>query len=569
MKKYILTVYVILGVLAFPSLVFASWWNPFSWFGDNQANQSLISTSDSVNAPLSWWNPFSLFKQEQPNKKQKQTISNFQKEDQTTNKTSEIEQLQKKINEPTRRQNPISNSNINTEIKTPQQKIPVTSTTDSSIIKQVNSLATQIRHLNNQISEPPSVDIKVNGSDGSRTFPQQTSYTISWTSKGIVSPGCNISGLNELNGKVASSGSYTVKPTTISIPVTITIKCSALVDNMVTSNAVSDSVTVKFMSLQSITKLSVSALNLPIFLHPYGEEVKIASFRFSGFSDLDGIYSITGLTFSTANSDAFRNIILKSTNMSNLSGEFVNGTATFNDMSLFFQNSDKGIKIVDVYAIFNNGYSGKNIQITLDSYRATAPDGTKIENNSRATANVQYIYKSVPTIITQPLSAAHLYPGTNTLSKITISASPAGSIGWKKISWTITKTADLTLSSDFHLYDSSNSEVDGVFTATVDLSGSATNGLLTFVAFNEQEISSSESYALKTNVGGMVASGNYISTSIQSPSTYSEPNSFSSNDKATFVWTDRSIINHSLFTKDWNNDFKVVSLPTEAQTIYY
>jgi hypothetical protein len=243
--------------------------------------------------------------------------------------------------------------------------------------------------------------------------------------------------------------------------------------------------------------------------------------------------------------------------------------ATFNNMSLFFQNSDKGIKIVDVYAIFNNGYSGKNIQIILDSYRATAPDGTKIENNSRAIANVQYIYKSVPAIITQPLSTAHLYPGTNTLSKITISASPAGSIGWKKNSWMITKTADLTLSSDFHLYDSSNSEVDGVFTATVDLSGSATNGLLTFVASNEQEISSSESYTLKTNVGGIVASGNYISTSIQSPSTYSEPNSFSSNDKATFVWTDRSAINHSLFTKDWNNDFKVISLPTEAQTIYY
>jgi hypothetical protein len=333
MKKYILTVYVVLGVLAFPSLVFASWWNPFSWFGDNQADQSLISASDSVNTPLSWWNPFPLFRQEQPNTEQKQTTSNSQKEVQTTGKTSEIEQPQKEIKEPTRRQNPIPNSSINsTEIKVPQQKTAATPTTDNSIIKQVNALATQIRHLNNQLSEPPSVDIKVNGSDGSRTFPQQTSYTISWTSKGVVSPGCNISGLNELNGNVASSGSYTVKPTPISIPVTITIKCSALVDNAVMSNAVSDSVTVKFMSLQSITKLSVSTLNLPIFLHPYGEEVKIASFRFSGFSDIDGIYSITSLTFSTVNSDAFRNIILKSTDMSNISGEFVNGRASISPL---------------------------------------------------------------------------------------------------------------------------------------------------------------------------------------------------------------------------------------------
>ena len=91
----------------------------------------------------------------------------------------------------------------------------------------------------NPTPTPPSassamVDIKVFGSDGPVTIPQGTSALFSWSSKGVIDCGIDPWG----NGGTA--GSRSVGPFTTPTTVTISIQCSALINNTVVSHAVSD-----------------------------------------------------------------------------------------------------------------------------------------------------------------------------------------------------------------------------------------------------------------------------------------------------------------------------------------
>jgi len=93
----------------------------------------------------------------------------------------------------------------------------------------------------------PMVDIKVNGSDGPITIPQGISTTISWTSQGVVEPGCGITGSPSWSGNSGTSGSKNSGSLTAST--TITIQCYALLGNTVVRNAVSDSVTINVVPI--------------------------------------------------------------------------------------------------------------------------------------------------------------------------------------------------------------------------------------------------------------------------------------------------------------------------------
>ncbi len=94
------------------------------------------------------------------------------------------------------------------------------------------------------LASTPLVDIKANGSDGPITVPQGTPVTISWTSRGVVLPGCVITG-GGITGSVGTSTSGNKIAGPFSVPaVMINIQCSALVGNTVVANAVADSVTI-------------------------------------------------------------------------------------------------------------------------------------------------------------------------------------------------------------------------------------------------------------------------------------------------------------------------------------
>jgi hypothetical protein len=201
-----------------------------------------------------------------------------------------------------------------------------------------------------------------------------------------------------------------------------------------------------------------------------------------------------------------------------------------------------------------------------------------------------YVYKSVPTVTLVTLPSTRLVAGTNTIAKFSIAADSAGPIGWKKMLFTVTKTAatDLGGTSTIKLYDSAGTEIAGTFATTSGSVAAGSNGMfaaagtggtLTFVAENEQQIAagSSETYSLKDSVSGTNAtiSGTYVSTSIPSnttswtgPRIYSTvAGTFGLSTTPSFVWTDRSANSHAEDTADWNNDYKVVTIPSDTQTL--
>jgi hypothetical protein len=73
---------------------------------------------------------------------------------------------------------------------------------------------------------------------------------------------------------------------------------------------------------------------------------------------------------------------------------------------------------------------------------------------------------------------------------------------------------------------------------------------------------------LKALIGGTIASGASVGTSIASPSTFLAPAAVGGPAAAgSFVWSDQSVLGHSEQTLDWNNDYLVKNLPTDSQTL--
>ena len=162
--------------------------------------------------------------------------------------------------------------------------------------------------------------------------------------------------------------------------------------------------------------------------------------------------------------------------------------------------------------------------------------------------------------------------------------------------FTIAKNgATITGTTTLSVVDHTGTTIPGAFatttvvaiaTETTDIFAGASTGKLVFVADNEQQVTTSETYSLKANIGGTLTSGKYISVSIANPTTgttATAANGYSTiagsvfgttnyttnpiTTGASFVWTDRSANSHSESTSDWLNDFKVMNLPLDTQTM--
>jgi hypothetical protein len=341
---------------------------------------------------------------------------------------------------------------------------------------------------------------------------------------------------------------------------------------------------------------------------------KVASFRFTALNDTFTITDI-GFTIEAAQTmggavsqdavaaGAIRNFVVKSSGMTDKLVFLSSATtATSTGMSLSVPANNSNGRVVDVFLKLNDvaagaATSGANVKVTLASYKALTSTGTVYNGGNESDAgNAMYVYKSVPTVTLVTLPSTRLVAGTNTIAKFSIAADSAGPIGWKKMLFTVTKTAatDLGGTSTIKLYDSAGTEIAGTFATTTVVAthpiitttngnglfaAAGTGGTLTFVADTEQQIAagSSETYSLKDSVSGTNAtiSGTYVSTSIPSnttswtgPRIYSTvASTFGLSTTPSFVWTDRSANSHSESTADWNNDYKVVTIPSDTQTL--
>jgi hypothetical protein len=225
------------------------------------------------------------------------------------------------------------------------------------------------------------------------------------------------------------------------------------------------------------------------------------------------------------------------------------------------------------------GNTGATITTAITAFTAvnTSTGVSAAGTVSSANGNAMYVYAATPTITNVALPTTNLTVGTNTVSKFSI-ASNGGTIGWKYLAFTITKSLGGTDSlASATLWDAdTNTQIAGTatFTGSIETDGDAAGGL-TFVATNEQQISGTKTYVLKMTVAATaMAAGDNITVSIAQPLTaYDAPDAYADvltdDATATFVWTDQSIVSHSETTDDWNHGYLVKNLPTDTQSLSY
>lgn len=212
------------------------------------------------------------------------------------------------------------------------------------------------------------------------------------------------------------------------------------------------------------------------------------------------------------------------------------------------------------------GATGGAITTGISAMVAKSSNGTTASVLTLPTnGNATYVYKAIPTINRVALSDTVLAPGTKTIAKFSVSSGGSGTIGWKKMIFTVTTSSPSTtiaLTAASALWDG---------TQYVQLSSASTTagGTVTIIATNEQSISGTVNYELKATVTDTSAAPSSLSTSIARPTTsFAASVAFASvGANSSFVWSDQSASGHSDTTTDWTGDFLVRNLPTDTWTL--
>jgi len=295
-------------------------------------------------------------------------------------------------------------------------------------------------------------------------------------------------------------------------------------------------------------------------------------------------YTITKVIVTPAASTSIANVILKD-------GTTVLGTlpatgssVTFGGLSVVVNPNTSKVLTVDLQlgsVGTGAGTSAENVKVTLTQFDTVNSVGTVASNTDAPAGNNIYVFKSVPTITNVTLPSGTLATGTVTLAKVSVSSSGSGTVGWKKIVFTSSKTADPTIANasgettgaTAGIYDADTGlRIAGAMTIA-GLSGGAGSGSFTFVATNEQEISGSKTYVLKATVGGtLTANTESIITNIADGDIAAHAKSNYAAvalTNASFVWSDQSVSPHDAVatSADWNNNYLVKNIPTDTQRL--
>jgi hypothetical protein len=230
--------------------------------------------------------------------------------------------------------------------------------------------------------------------------------------------------------------------------------------------------------------------------------------------------------------------------------------------------------VIDVYANLGSvgtggGNSGANVGIALTGFKYKGSDN--IERTSIASSNglnlagfPQYVYKTKPTISLVALPTTILTNGTQTIAKFSVTADAGGTLAWRRVKFSVATSSDVVFSGQILIYDDANQSTPLPGTSCV-----LERKIVTCISTQDQEVVGSKTYVLKAPIGGTLASGSFISTSIPSSGIgYAVPTQLASvSNLSSFTWSDESITPHSESTPDWSNDFLVKNLPTDTQTL--
>jgi hypothetical protein len=261
--------------------------------------------------------------------------------------------------------------------------------------------------------------------------------------------------------------------------------------------------------------------------------VKTVSYKFDASNDN---YDVVKLVFSIVGGDASAvSMVNLKEGSTILQSQPAAATVTFTGFSPAITITSGTPKVLDVELVLGNvgvGAGNTGSALTTDLTGASSlvrPSSTGqvgAISPDAANGNVMYVYKATPVITLTTLPTTLLTQGTNTLSKFTIGTNGTGTIGWKKLTFKVTKTdgsggANVGAISTPTLWDAgTNTEIPGAIDMTAAL-GSTDNqtGYISFVPTNEEQISGSKTYALKATVGAVIAVGDSIITMIENAST--------------------------------------------------
>ncbi len=362
------------------------------------------------------------------------------------------------------------------------------------------------------------------------------------------------------------------------------------------------------VALQTIT-LAAGALTTAVGVSPNNanviagsSEVKVGSFKFtaqySNFTVQELKVKIPADAASSVSA-----VILKwkggtaSKDLSVSSGAQTHATSTFTGLSFVIaQNTEETLDVfVSIPTIADAASTGKAITVTLDGdegFRAissgdpvtTLSSSADLSSVSATGKGTMYVRKSIPSVSAVALSTSEraLADGSNkVIGRFTVTADATGTVGWKYLSFTMTKTAAITLgaTTTVLLYEGSNS-IGGNFATTTTTLGlgtmemftvAATSGFIVFEASTEQQVThgSPITYELRTTVGGVTPNDSLDlslanpTTSIQGGAAYATVRSTFGSTVPSIIWTDRSSITtvHSESTTDWTNDYLIKTLP--------
>lgn len=303
------------------------------------------------------------------------------------------------------------------------------------------------------------------------------------------------------------------------------------------------------------------------------QTVDIASYKFEA---LYAGYNVTDITLTIADATNVQNVMLYdgATLVATKAGA---ATVTFNGLNWNIAGNSNKVLTVKLQlgtVGIGAGSTGASLLTTLTAFTATsqATGVSAAGTESNPASNATYVYAAIPTITNLTLPTSVLSTGVVTASKFAISSNGTGTIGWKKLIFTITRamSGTDTLASPTLWDADSNVQIAGTptFTGSIEVDGDQAGGL-EFVATNEQQISGSKNYVLKMTTAGSFLTGDNLNVSIAQPSSFVASDTYANvaGTAATFVWSDISVAGHAVGTSDWNNGYLVKNLPTDSQTL--
>ncbi len=327
------------------------------------------------------------------------------------------------------------------------------------------------------------VDIKADGSNGPITMSYGGQVvTISWTSGGVLS--CSIPGVPSVN----TSGSMTKN---FSAPQnTVTIQCTALVNNVVTPDAVSDSVVINVTNIPS-GALSVSMFSfVNQFVTPGSQNALIGEFTLAAGSTEGVNINTIGIDAPSSWSSDLQNLKLMNIGNTQQLGTTISIPNSNNNFSmgsnLTIPKSDS--VTVGVYANILSTATGGPYQLAVDAAN-TSGTGT-INNDTETLASTVQLQAITPGSPSLPATlgasnpvAANVVAGSSNLevADYTFSAN-ISSYTVKKLELTIPSTNAAAVSNVSIQYRDTNGNSQ-TSSAALTTSGATSKALFSGLTF--------------------------------------------------------------------------------------